>query len=139
MEDRIRIYDFLQQNRLMALATASTDGIPEVATVEYVLDHDNLLINTYISYRKYPNLIQNPQVSCVVTVGNDTTLQLQAEAQELTGDAADDAKAKMIDKEPDNAEFFKDPDTRFFRLTPTWMRLRDYSSGTLLVTEYVPA
>ena len=52
------MYDFIASNSLMTLATSDLEGKPEAATVEYVVDGDSLLINTFISYRKYKNSIK---------------------------------------------------------------------------------
>lgn len=111
----------------MALATTSKDAKPEVATVEYVIDGDTLLVNTFTYYRKYQNLISNTQVACVITTNHDMTLQFDARAELLGGSDANDAKQKMLEAEPGFDEYFNDTDTKFFRITPTWMRLRDYT------------
>ena len=138
MSSRTIIYDYLKQNKFMALATAGIDNKPEVATVEYVLDGETLLINTFMHYRKYTNLISNPQVACVVTTGEEITLQFDASIEQLEGAEAEVAKQRMLKVEPDFADFFNDVTTRFFRVTPTWMRLRDYTKQPLEVTEYIP-
>ena len=135
MSDTALIYDFLMQNTLMSLATATTKGDPEVATVGYVLDDGDLLINTFEHYRKYPNLINNPQAACVITQNGNKTLQIQVVVKLLQSNDAADAKQKMLVVEPGMASFFDDPRTRFFRLTPTWMRLRDYTRNPMQVTE----
>lgn len=136
MSDKALIFDYLKKNKYMSLATSSKQGKPEVATVEYVIDDEGLLINTYVHYRKYKNLIDNPQVACVITTNHDITLQLVGNIQQLAGDSALQAKQKMLEAEPDFVDFFNDPDTRFFRITPTWMRLRDYTKKPMQVTEY---
>lgn len=111
----------------MAMATADKSAKPEVATVEYVMDGDSLLVNTHSYYRKHQNLIDNPQVSCVVTSGEEKTLQFDARVELLSEQDAKEAKQKMLAAEPDFANYFNDTDTRFFCLKPYWMRLRDYT------------
>jgi len=120
----------------MTLATAGENNKPEAATVEYVLDGDSLLVNTYTYYRKFKNLIDNPQVACVVTTGHDTTLQFDATVVLLEGDDAEAAKQKMLEVEPDFADFFNDSDTRFFKITPYWMRLRNYTKEPMEEVEF---
>ncbi len=56
MSDKQKIYEFLKQHKYMTLATADTRGRPEAATVEYVLDGDDLLINTYTHYQNIKTL-----------------------------------------------------------------------------------
>jgi uncharacterized pyridoxamine 5'-phosphate oxidase family protein len=138
MSKKAIVYEYLKQNKYMTLATSSKQGKPEAATVEYVLDGDELLVNTYTYYRKYQNILDNPQVACVVTTNHDMTLQFDGTIKLLDGDDAQYAKRKMLEVEPDFADFFNDSDTRFFRIAPTWMRLRDYTKEPMEVTEYTP-
>jgi uncharacterized pyridoxamine 5'-phosphate oxidase family protein len=130
------VYEFLNSHRLMTLATADNSGKPEAATVEYVMDGEDLLVNTYTYYRKFNNLINNPQVACVITHGEEYTLQFDAKVSVLDSIDADEAKAKMIAKEPGFADFFNDKDTRFFRVSPYWMRLRDYTGENMSEIEW---
>lgn len=136
MDDKATIYGYLKASKYMTLATATKSGKPEAATVEYVVDGDTLLINTYTYYRKYRNLVDNPLFAGVVTADSETTLQFEGTIQELSADDADKAKSKMLEAEPGYANFYNDKDTRFFRLTPSWMRLRDYTKTPLKTTEY---
>ena len=136
MNKKSSIYDFLKSNKYMTLATSDKEGKPEAATVEYVLDGDVLLINTYTYYRKYKNLIENPLVACVITINHDKTLQFDGKIAQLSGEEAKSAKQKMLLAEPNFADFFNDNDTRFFKITPTWMRLRDYTKQPMGVFEY---
>ena len=136
MTDKQIIYEFLSQNKYMSLATTSLDGKPEVATVEYLVDGDQLIINTFIYYRKYQNLVDNPQIACVITVDDEKTLQFDARAELLEGEAAAQARQKLMEFDPGFADFFDDDETRFFRITPTWLRLRDYTQQPLKTTEY---
>ena len=138
MSSQSIIFDFLKTDKYMALATSSKTGKPEVATVEYVIDGGELLINSNINYRKYQNIIKNPFVAGVVTCKHEKTLQFDGMIKQLDGDAAENAKQKMLEVEPDFMEFFNNPNTRFFRITPTWMRLRDFTQGKPLVTEFTP-
>lgn len=138
MNDKHILYDRLRQHKYMALATASADGKPEVATVEYMVDGDSLLINTFVQYRKYQNLLQNGRVAGAVTAGHDWTLQFDAIASELHGGEAADAKQKLLTFDPSFTDYFSEENTRFFRIVPTWMRLRDYTKQPLQVVEYIP-
>lgn len=103
-----------------------------------MLDGETLLINTLVSYRKYQNLVENPFVACVITTNHEKTLQFEGTALELRDGEADDTRSKMLDAEPDFANFFDDTDTRFFRLTPAWMRLRDYAETPMKTIEFLP-
>lgn len=137
MNPKDRIYTYLNQNSWMALATADTNGKPEVATVEYVMDGDSLLLMTYTYYRKYDNLIQNPVVACVITTAHEKTLQFDADIVQLKSKEAEAARRKMLNKEPGYKDYFTDS-SRFFRITPHWMRLKVYSGIRVEEFEYSP-
>ncbi len=69
-------------------------------------------------------------MSCVITAeGHEFTLQIDGNVGELSGAEANDAKKKMLLAEPEFANFFNDESTRFFKISPKWMRLRDYTQG----------
>ena len=114
-KNRAVLYDYLLSHNLMSLATASSTGVPEVATVRYVMDGDFILINTLVHYRKYANVLVNPKVACVITDGESATLQLDADIIELHGSEAGGAKAKMLASDPSHASYFDDESTRFFQ------------------------
>jgi len=135
MENKSAIYEYLKSNKYMTLATSSVEGKPEAATVEYVMDGDELLINTFTYYRKYKNLLENPYVACVITTGQEKTLQFDGSIELLKSEDAENAKQKMLIADPDFANFFNDNETRFFKITPTWMILRDYTEHPMKVYE----
>ena len=134
MNDKDVLYRYLQQNKHMALATVTATGRPEVATVEYLLDGEDLLMSTYVQYRKYQNLLSDGHIAAVITTGHEKTLQLEGIASELENEAVAEAKSKLLNFEPDFAAYF-DENTRFFQIRLTWMRLRDYTQESLQITE----
>ena len=131
-------YDYLKASKYMSLATASLDGKPEVATVEYIVDGDNIIINTDTRYRKYQNVIANQQVACVVTTDHDQTLQFDGTIHQLTDVAAEAARLLLLAADPSFIDYFTVKYTRFFKITPTWLRLRDYTTQLMMTTEYRP-
>jgi uncharacterized pyridoxamine 5'-phosphate oxidase family protein len=121
-----KIYKFLRENDTLTLATVSEKGKPEAASMRYVVDGDNILLFvTNKSYRKYRNLLANPEVACVVTAER-LTLQFDAMTQEVSGPLAEDTKQKIIEVLPEQAQYMTE-DTRFFTISPTWMRMQDYN------------
>jgi general stress protein 26 len=130
------LIDYLKEHRFMVLATATNDGKPESATIGYVVYDDRLLFNTYTHYRKYPNLISNPRVSCVVTSSdNNATLQLDGLVSLLKDEELAKAKDFMTKDWPEETKYFADERTRFFTIKPTWMRLRDYRTNPATIIE----
>jgi general stress protein 26 len=113
--------DMLRRNTLCVLATASNDGKPEAATIEYVTGEGfELYFETFVGYGKYPNLKQNRRVSIVITE-LPHTIQMDGIAEELQGSAALEAKKRMAAKH-DHA-FYNDPHIRFFKFTQQWIRI----------------
>lgn len=137
MKEQDIIKQYLYAHRYMTLATSSPDGKPEAATVGYVVYGDKLLFNTYSHYRKYPNLTDNPRVSCVVTSDDlNATLQLDGTVELLEGKDLKAAKEFMVKDWPEEVKYFTDDRTRFFIITPTWVRLRDYNTTPPTLIEH---
>ena len=114
----------LEQNRLCTLATASREGKPEAATIQYAEDAGmNLYFETFASYRKYANIRGNPQASVVITQ-LPYTIQMDGEIVELSGREVLEAK-KSLERKGHYRKFYEDPDIRFFRFVPSWIRLCD--------------
>ena len=111
----------LADNHLCVLATASTGGKPEAALIEYAEDGLALYFETFPEYRKYANLKENPRVS-IVLAQLPYTLQMDGVAEELNGDGAAEAKARLKAKTGGHG-FYADPKVRFFKFAPNWARL----------------
>ena len=113
----------LKENELCVLATASLEGKPEAATIEYVADKEsNLYFETFPSYRKYTNLKKNPQASVVITQVPHT-LQMDGSVTELSGIAALKAKALLIKKHGLGSGFYFNSTIKFFKFIPIWIRV----------------
>lgn len=113
----------LGENKLCTLATASTDGKPEAATIEYASDDKyDLYFETFPTYRKYNNLKSNPRTSVVITQ-DQHTIQMDGTVEELSGEEAIRAKNLLITKHGHGTGFYQDPNIRFFRFTPGWIRI----------------
>ena len=113
----------LKENKFCVLATASLDGKPEAAIIEYVADKEsNLYFETFPSYRKYANLKKNPQASVVITQV-PYTLQMDGSVTELSEIAALKAKALLIKKHGLGSGFYLNSTIKFFKFTPTWIRV----------------
>ena len=117
------VKNLMSRNTLCVLATSSLEGKPEAATMEYAEDEDmNLYFESFPNYRKYPNLKSNPKVSIVITEVPHT-IQTDGTVTELSGDEAEAAKQRLIKKHGGGSGFYSDPDIKFFKFTPTWIRV----------------
>lgn len=115
--------ELLAKNKLCVLATASLQGVPEAATIKYAEDEQfNLYFETLCTNRKYNNLVSNPKASVVVTE-KPHTLQIDGSVEEMTGLEGEHVKARLIAKDGPSV-LFDHSEIRFFRFTPTWIRIR---------------
>lgn len=114
--------ELLYETEVCTLATASSDGDPQAATVRFVADDEyTIYINTATTYRKYDNLVENPRAAIVVTqLTHD--LQLEGDVTELKGDQADRARELYIDKYG-RSKYLSAPESTYFRVDPDWIRL----------------
>lgn len=57
---------FLEERRFATLATVNTDGTPQQTVMWYLLDGDEILMNTAVGRVKHRNLEHNPKISICV-------------------------------------------------------------------------
>lgn len=122
------VSEFLDTQETCVLSTISSDSWPMSATVGF--SHDSkfeILIGTNNTTRKYQNLIHNSNVSIVVGVVSPRTVQIQGFAKEVNTDDIADRLELHFNKLPSAKTFVDSPDQRYFVVTPTWLRMTDYS------------
>ena len=112
----------LTEPETCTLATATTDGHPEAATIRYVGTEDyTVYFNTGTTYRKYDNLTENGNTAVVITANNQS-LQIEGTATELAGDAAAAAEERYVEKYG-RSNYLTAPDSTMFRIDPEWVRV----------------
>lgn len=121
------ILDFARSHPLCVISTSVND-ILESALVDFVItDNLEIIFNTYVSSRKYRNLSRNPKVSIVIGFGDLLkTLQYEGFAAEQEGHD----EGRITGEYGESPGFFrkwKIKDMRYFKVTPTWIRLSDFS------------
>jgi len=62
--DQVRA--FLEERRFASLATVNPDGTPQQTVMWYLLDGDEILMNTAVGRVKHRNLEDNPKISICV-------------------------------------------------------------------------
>ncbi len=91
------IYNFIKQHKLAVVSTLSIDNKPEAALVGFAISEDlEIVFDTVKTSRKYQNLLQNSAVAVVIGWDNETTVQYEGIATELTGPEADHYREKYI-------------------------------------------
>ncbi|MBU6323701.1 MAG: pyridoxamine 5'-phosphate oxidase family protein [Patescibacteria group bacterium] len=141
VSDRELICAYIRSRGECVLATTDGSGNPEAATIEFVMDADgSIIFDTSTKYRKYGNLLRNPHVA--IALGSEAEnkgAQYEGIAQELVGAELDAAKKTYFAANPDAKKWEALPETAYFRVTPTFMRLRDYANEERQEIEWTKA
>jgi uncharacterized protein YhbP (UPF0306 family) len=122
-KDKLKQYilDYLEQNRVMTLATCM-DDIPWAASVMYAYDDDlNLYFISKPETRKTQNLLSNPKVSATInqfqkTPGKILGIQLEGTARKLDK-TKNVQELELFKKRFDWAKDFLD-DHELFQIAP---------------------
>jgi general stress protein 26 len=137
MDQKKKVLSFIKKHEICVLSTADLNGKPEAAVIEFdVTVNLKLIFNTFTTYRKYPNIKTNPHVAVVIGWDN-ATVQYDGFAAELEGTELEQHKNSFLKKHPHAVKFAVMPETRFFKITPNWIRLRDLTTKPETVIELV--
>jgi PPOX class probable F420-dependent enzyme len=106
-----RLRDFLTAKHFLTIATVDADGSPRQAVIWYLIDGDDLIVNSAIGRRWPANLLRDGRVSAAITDHADgyrwigVTGSAQAITDQPTAQAHIAAMARYYhDDEPDEAE-----------------------------------
>lgn len=125
-ETKQRILQFIKRHRIGVIATASLDGKPEAAVVEFgETEKLELIIDMFAASRKCANMKQNPRVAFVIGWDEKITVQYEGVATELTGEDLAECKKIYFVKSPRAARWENRPGNTYFKITPTWIRYSD--------------
>jgi len=114
----------LKKNKICVLSTASSNGKPEVSFMQYAEDSENnIYFKIFNDSRKYPNIKSNPNASVAIH-DSPEYCQLDGTIKELSGNEAEEAKKLLIEKCGDDEGYYNDSKMKYFRFTPSWIRVR---------------
>ncbi len=137
------VLDSLKNNRLAALATVSSDGLPHAATVVYAVDDDfNVYFVTRKNTSKVRNLEQNPVVSLSIGSALPIYVQMRGRAERVTDeqerqerlDAVAAAGAGLKDVWPPILHIGND-DYVLFKIVPDLIRALDLRDQNIAAEE----
>jgi pyridoxine/pyridoxamine 5'-phosphate oxidase len=116
---------------LGVISTVSNESKPGSALIGIAVSEDlEIVFDTVKTSRKYQNLLQNPAVALVIGWDNETTLQYEGIAIELTANEAMPYKEIYFEVYPDGRERAQTwPDIVHFKITPKWIRYSDFNAG----------
>lgn len=127
---------FIKKHDLAVVATASKDGMPTAAVVEFgELDDLTIIIDTLKSSRKYQNLQANPQVAIVIGWDDDVTVQISATAHELQGSELEQAKASYFAKNERAKKWENWEGIAYFAFKPVWLKYSDVGKDPWVVKD----
>lgn len=111
------------------LSTVNSTKLPESSVVEFSQAPAlEIIVDMFVTTRKYRNLQTNPYVALVVGWDEDKTLQYEGVASELKGKEEQKYRKMYFRKLPASQSFEKHGELRFFKIRPTWIRYSDFSA-----------
>lgn len=138
-QEKNQALQFLQNHAGLTLSTISADNQPAAAFIFYAVnDQSELFIITDKSTQKYINAQNNQKVAFVVTDEEKfITLQGKGEISEILNssenieafDAVMKVMAKKVKNWPPPAGKLQNTGLAILKITPTWLRLRDYANS----------
>lgn len=139
-EEKNAILTFMRNHPMTVLSTYDQKNRqPESALIAFAETDDlEIVFETFDIARKYVNLRSHPKVALVMgwNTADYRTLQYEGEAHEVTGEEVQACKELMLKKNtPCTEEFLRDPRVKFFKVTPTWIRLSDYTGDCPVIVE----
>ncbi|MBC7581724.1 pyridoxamine 5'-phosphate oxidase family protein [Aeromicrobium sp.] len=127
----------MKDQRLMTVSTIHADGRPQAAVVQFaVMPDGSILMETSNRARKYPNLLADDRVACIIGWDQRISVQLEGTAQQVAESDVAAFKTVYLDKNPKARNLIDQPDTRLFKITPTWLRYGDYGSDPWFIEEF---
>jgi hypothetical protein len=124
---RTELVEILRRYRLGVVATVSSAGAPQAATVGIAVgDALELVFDTLTTSRKYPNLVAEPRVAVVLGEG-EVTVQLDGVADEPRGVELERIQAIYFAAFPDGRDRAKWDHITWIRIRPTWARVSDFT------------
>jgi pyridoxine/pyridoxamine 5'-phosphate oxidase len=125
------VRNFIKQHNLAVVCTLSPDQKPEAALVGFAISNDlEIVFDTVKTSRKYENLVQNPVVAMVVGWDNETTVQYEGVATELSGPEDDHYREIYYEVYPDGRERSVTwAGLVHFKVRPKWLRYSNFNEG----------
>ena len=128
--------DFVRVSRLAVLATKAPDGSVQAALVGVAMSDDGeIVFDTLATSRKFRNMLHEPQVALVVGWAGEVTVQCEGAADVLSGVDLERCRGVYFASFPDGRDRAADPDIRYVRVRPRWVRRSDFSTAPARIDE----
>jgi general stress protein 26 len=128
------LYDFMRRHKLAVVSSISTDGSSQSALIGIAVSENlEIVFDTLDSSRKYANIIQNPKVSVVIGWDNETSVQLEGIATELTSPEDDHYLEIYYVIYPDGRDRAANwPGLVHFKIAPKWLRYSNFNEPVVI-------
>jgi uncharacterized pyridoxamine 5'-phosphate oxidase family protein len=128
------LYNFIKEGSLAIISTISKENKPESALIGFAVSKGlEIVFDTVKTSRKYKNLLQNPNVAVVVGWDNETTVQYEGTAMELTGTESDYLKEVYFEVYPGGRQRAENwPGLVHFKITPNWIRYSNFNEPVVI-------
>lgn len=137
------ILRFMKAHRWAVEATATPGARPQAALVGFAVTPQlEVVFDTLTTTRKAANLRENPRVALVIggwTDGELRSLQYEGVADFPEGAELERLQADYFDAFPDGPDRLSWPGITYVRISPTWMRLSDFSRVPPTIVEVTMA
>ncbi|KND49276.1 MAG: hypothetical protein AB203_02675 [Parcubacteria bacterium C7867-008] len=129
---------FLKSNNTGVLSTLSPDGTPRSRMVYYVCGEDfSIYFLTLISTRKVEDIKHRAEVAFSVSNENvPQAVEIEGIAKDVSDIPVSDETVQSVFRQLQSNTTYQAPLTHFdaavvklFRITPTWIRWGDFTSG----------
>ncbi|CAN5171987.1 hypothetical protein BH09PAT2_BH09PAT2_10770 [soil metagenome] len=135
MEELIKDYLKQLKPKLCILSTVDIIGKPQSAVMAYAVQDDlKIILSTHDNTRKYMNIEKNPNVSLVFGWNfKDYNVQYEGVAELITDNS--EIEEIYFFANPKLIQFKDQIGMAYIRVTPTWIRLTDFSVHPAKVQE----
>jgi general stress protein 26 len=136
---RDQVLAFVQRHKLAVQASVSGSGAPQAAVVGYVASDDfELFFDTLGTSRKAENLRRDPRIALVIgwDFEEACTVQLEGLVDAPQGQDLERLKALYFASFPDGRERERQPEIRYLRVRPHWVRFSDFRGAEPVIEEF---
>ncbi|HLX66965.1 MAG TPA: pyridoxamine 5'-phosphate oxidase family protein [Puia sp.] len=127
-------FNFLRQHRLAVLATLAEGDRPQAALIGFAVTPDlEIVFDTVRASRKYSNLIACPRVALVIGWKNETSVQYEGIANELSAGDGLDYKETYYAVYPDGRQRAAEwQGLTHFVVRPSWIRYSNFNPPAVI-------
>lgn len=118
VSDLLKLAD---SSHTMTISTINSER-PQATTVEFCVWDNKIVFDTFKKSRKANNLAKNNSVALTIMPNTDMSIDIEGEAQALTGAERTDAICAYLQKIPEATKWVNHDDITHYAVTVRWIR-----------------